>query len=949
MPRLVPTLLSLALLLLVGQGASANDAGVAVRFRPGSALARIWLGQGRQGPLSTLTSAIGQHTTASFLAPQTLAALSQAPTPNNIASTNTSNALVEALIHTAVIHSSIPADKLARLLATIDDVDTAQVIPTYELQEVPNDPLVNESYHHVRIQTFEAWRNLPAVPPVTVAIIDTGVETGHPDLQDAIWTNPGETGNDDRGRDRRSNGIDDDGNGFVDDWTGWDFLGNGGRGDNSPLPGNVHGTHVAGIVGATANNGLGGAGVATNVRIMAIKVGDDDPSGRNVGRVADAVLYAVNNGARVINCSFGTPVPLFADVQAYQLATSRGALIVGAAGNNGSLLALFPAAAPEVVSVAATDADDRLTDFSNIHPTVSVCAPGRAIISTVLNGRYSPETGTSMSAPIVAGVAALIFQRFPSLTPSQVHARLQATATPMSEQREGAQGLFGTGRVNALSAVTLDPLRWCMVYSPTLTTSGTTASLQCALVNELDPLSQARLVARMHVAGQPAAIVIDQPLGGLAQRQRVDVGPLSFPVPDVTDFDVPIRLDLVVIDGSDTVGRATAMSKLNATWRTIQANAIALTVTGTGNLGFRDFPTNLEGDGCRYRNGPSVMYEGALMVGTGPTAVSNAARSSVPQSKDSSFTMTSPFVLLGGESGTDIALSTTYTDVTDPNGVGVDVRQTAFQSSADSLRNCVILEYVIRNRQDVALSNLCAALFFDWDVSGGGQQDGSAFLNRDGIAFVESLVDPSAPKIGVAMASPLPLAVNIVDNDSRSFSEPGIYGGFPRSTKWFMMSRGVARSRSRVTDVSMVIGAGPVTLQANDSLRLTFVLGLGPQYADVKAAIDAGRAHAASRGMNAVPWTPLPTESQILTVREGTTLDRGATVSVRYEVDKTSSVRIELIDISGRTLSTVHVASGVPAGSYEFAMTVPNVAAGLYALRMISPNAASLLPVLIMN
>jgi len=937
------------LALCLVQGALAYDGAVAVRFSQGSALASIWHAQGRQGSLVPLTVAIGKHHVSSYLAEQTVAMLTTRAPRNDVASHGHDAHLVQALLHTAVIRSEIPPHKLVAMLASVEGIDTAQVIPTYQLQVVPNDPLIADSYHHAIVKSFEAWQQLPSVPPTIVAIVDTGIELGHPDLRNTIWTNSGETGTDGMGRDRRTNGIDDDQNGFVDDWTGWDFVGNGGRGDNSPVPGNMHGTHVAGIVGAQANNNVGGAGVANNVQLMAIKVGDDDPSGRSVGRVADAVLYAVNQGARVINCSFGTPVPLFADVQAYRLATSRGALIVGAAGNGGALEALFPAAMPEVVSVTASDASDRLVDFSNIHPTVSVSAPGRAIISTILNGRYGPESGTSMSAPIVAGIAAMIRQRFPGLSPSQIHARLQATTTPLRNLPQGALGLAGAGRVDALRAVTASNVRWCLFNEAVLETTAETATMRCVIINQLEPLQNARLVGRLVVADNAPSIVVNLAIGSLAQQQRIDVGPLSFSVPAVVAFDVPMRLELAVVDGTDTVGRRTILATLNSTWRTIRDNNIALTITGTGNLGYRDFPTNVEGDGCSYRNGPSVLFEGALMVGTGPTAVSNAARGSVPQTKDSSFTMTQPFVATPGEAPGDVATRTSYTDAGDRAGAGVDIRQTVVQSIADSLRNCVILEYTIVNRRPTAMENLCAALYFDWDISAGGQQDGSAFLNRDGIAFVESTVDAAAPKVGVAMVSPLPLAVNIVDNDSRLSTEPGVASGFPRSTKWFMMSRGVARTRSRVTDVSMVIGAGPVRLAANDSVRLTFVLAMGQQYSDVKSAIDAGRSHAAALGMNAVPWSPLPTTSGLMSIVGGTIVSGGTTVMVQYDVHQTSAVRIELIDLSGRAISVVHVASGVAAGSYEFGMVVPPLAAGMYALRMVQPNQTSLLPFIVLN
>jgi subtilisin family serine protease len=250
-----------------------------------------------------------------------------------------------------------------------------------------------------------AWRQTTGAD-VTVAIVDSGVDLGHPDLAPNLWTNPGEV---------PGNGVDDDGNGYVDDVHGFDFV----EGDGTPQDANGHGTHVAGIVGARGGNGIGGAGVAWRVKLMAVRVLDGAARGTTTD-VARGIRYAVDNGARIVNLSLAGPSSTPDLEDAVQYAQGHGVLVVAAAGNDGADLArtpTYPAAYGEdnVIGVAATRRDGGLSSVSDYGPGADLAAPGEEILSTAVGGGYEWRTGTSMAAPEVAGALVLLAAARPDL------------------------------------------------------------------------------------------------------------------------------------------------------------------------------------------------------------------------------------------------------------------------------------------------------------------------------------------------------------------------------------------------------------------------------------------------------------------------------------------------------------------------------------------------------
>jgi thermitase len=297
-----------------------------------------------------------------------------------------------------------------------------------------------------------AWDITTGSRAVVVSVIDTGVDFSHPDLAQNAWVNRAEASG--------QEGVDDDGNGFVDDVHGWDFVSNRGL----MVDDNGHGTHVAGTIGAVGNNGTGVVGVAWNVSLMAVKF-LDRRGGGTLENAIRAIDYSIMMGATISNNSWGGRFRSDLLQQAVERSRDAGQLFVAAAGNDGAnndVINSLPASYPteNIVSVAALNNKGELASFSNFGKlSVDVAAPGQNIYSTLPNNRYTTYSGTSMAAPHVAGIAALLASRYPRWTRAEIQARLYSSTRKLGSLRNRIQTSGLADAYYALSAETppIDP------------------------------------------------------------------------------------------------------------------------------------------------------------------------------------------------------------------------------------------------------------------------------------------------------------------------------------------------------------------------------------------------------------------------------------------------------------------------------------------------------------
>jgi subtilisin family serine protease len=334
----------------------------------------------------------------------------------------------------------------------------------------PNDTFYTQQWHHTgvtgSINAPLGWDVTTGSASVVIAVVDTGVDLDHPDLNDNLWVNTDEVA---------GNGIDDDSNGFVDDVNGYDFTtttadpspspnGIDEGGDGFPDGGVNHGTHIAGIIAAEGNNAVGVSGVMWDAQIMAVQVLDDEGAGFD-SDIAAGIRYAADNGAEIINLSLGGYGSTTVLQEAVTYAVSKGSLIVAAAGNDGADISanpFYPACYSDVIGVGSVGQSGNASSFSNFGSTcVDVSAPGELILSTFYQeagnaafaNEYGLESGTSMATPNVTGVAGLLL----SINPTATRSQLQELVIAASHTQPGLSAQYGIGIIDA-SKVSQDVL-----------------------------------------------------------------------------------------------------------------------------------------------------------------------------------------------------------------------------------------------------------------------------------------------------------------------------------------------------------------------------------------------------------------------------------------------------------------------------------------------------------
>jgi serine protease len=832
----------------------------------------------------------------------------------------------------------IAPEKVAEILGKSELIEYAEPKRIRHLCYTPNDAQYLTQWSLYQIQMEKAWEISKGSTSVVIGIIDTGIDWTHPDLAANIWNNYDEIA---------GNGMDDDHNGYIDDVRGWDFggLGNG----NNPTPDNDpnedradHGTHVAGIASACTNNGIGIAGIGFNCKLMPVKVTQDNrrPDGPpSVIFGSEGIVYAADNGANIINCSWGGGGFSRYENDAVQYATQKGALVVAAAGNDGLYQTVFtPASYDNVLAVASTGGGDFKSDFSNYGPYVGVSAPGTNIVSTWFKGEYTWESGTSMACPCAAGVAALVKSKFPNYTPNQVREKVRVTADKLDTINTRYVGFLGGGRVNAYNALTMSsPAIRILKYYLDDTTKGNgngilepgeKVMVKMEFENFLDNTSGLKI----SLTSKNANIKVnsgDLSLGKVNTLQKVNnfQSPFEIEVGSNVPYDMEAVFSVSFKDGSYDDNQQFSVS-FNPSYTLLSSSNIDVTVCSQGNLGYIDSPDNTRGSGLVYKNYNDIMFEGSLMFGNVRTNISNCARNDETDSeKDEHFKIIKA-ISFSKTANADDEGYTVFSDDLNPNKYNITTTLRTYSYRTDPYGNFILLNYTFKNNNSVAINNLYTGLFFDWDISSddNGNDDISMYDPNYKIGYQYDSRGLNKTFIGVTMLNNTD-KINyypIINGDINSWQ---IYDGFSTSEKFTGLSSGIYKTSSvGPDDLSMVMSAGPLNIPPGESVNVTFAILAGESLGDLQAASLKAQEKFKIIKVSTPALVEIP---KAFDLYQNYPNPFNPATSIRYNLEKTGNVEIKIFDTKGSMVNRI-CRQNLSAGEHSESLNLSFYSSGIY-------------------
>lgn len=755
-------------------------------------------------------------------------------------------------IYTVRVNDAADPDQIVRELSRMSVVEYAERKVLHEVFFLPNDPLTdtintNGQWGLSQVKAFDAWDIQQGDTSVVIAVIDAG-QSRHVDLYPNIAFNLGDP----------IDGIDNDGDGYVDNYEGWDFSGPtaGALPDNDPYIGDSHGLWVAGVSSATFNNNLGLAGVGGKCRFLPLKAAPDDSLGL-IFEGYEAIIYAADQGAQIINCSWGSPQFSRFGQDAVRYATqNKQAAVIAAAGNSQSEMTFYPAGFDEVLSVASSSFED--TVFSGgfglsgttYDETVDVSAPGFAITSTRNTVQYGQSfTGTSFASPFAAGVVAITLSEMDDLTPYQAAQRVRVTADQIDSLNAPQYAdKIGRGRVNMLRALT-DPLKPSIRQTgyDVVNQEGTgrlrpgdTVAVSLNWINDLHPsTNDLELKAEMFIQNTPFITVLSTGAspGSVGMNQAFQNQMMKFVISSAVPEDYPVDFRLTYQDDSLLYDDVDFFRiRVNPTWITTDINAVNLTVTSSGNLGYTDFPDNDQGDGMKLDGGSDLLYESGVMFSSSLNQVSDAIRNTSTRDKD--FLNQSSLYVDQTDLRADMVIKGTMSDGSAAQPIGLSIEQEIFGWSRIDRRQFLILQYVVENTGQAALPGLYASMFTDWDLTNGLiNRNGANYSALDQFAYTEDLFGGTDLRVGVAV-----LSEDGFSSFAAATSDPFQFNtsGKASAMRTPLSPSGAIAGYPSGQDVFQFVNTGPVAIPAGEKDTITFAI-LATTDADQAAMIQEAR------------------------------------------------------------------------------------------------------------
>lgn len=735
-----------------------------------------------------------------------------------------------------------------RLSALFEYVQPHYIVKPFsdlKVQLTPNDPQLSQQWYLNKIGAFNAWDVTTGDSSMVIAITDGGQNWTNPDLGNYVINYNDPVDN-----------IDNDGDGWVDNFVGWN-TGDDNRDPTAYCGSCIHGTVVSGIAAARPNNGSGVAGVAYNCRFLIVKIAN--AAGQWIGGEA-GIFYAAQQNVKIINCSWGSTFysPVQDDVVQYA-AVNKGCLIIASAGNGSpnTTTPYYPATLENVLAVTATDTADikvgNAASGASYYKTVDLSAPGQNIYTTYGAGYANAGNGTSYSAPMVSGAAALTMHALPGITAMQTEAILKYTSFPHDNLAANLpyKGRLGKGRLNMYNAVQgnyLGPAfhfqqRTYTDNNDNLFSAGDTVRLTGSFFNILNT-SGAATQGKLR-SNSPWIQIIDSVfiLGSVPVFSNTNntADPYLFRILPGCPENTLVEFEWEWHDGS--FGDKQYFSCIvGQNYINITENRLHTSIGSRGRWGFMDEDTRV-GLGMKEENGFQYSLAGSFFVGDSPSRVSDAWFSNSVVPFDNDFQTVVPAHVVPAAPGTFIAEGIMNDAGAGAQALGLNIHYRAEAQNQIGLDKFVILRYTLENTGNDTLSNVFAGIGSYWNILNNHYYDYTNIAQYDTVrrmGYARNTMTNSK-YAGLKLLS-YDAATHYAFNPNGASGSVNILDGFSSTEKWNTLSGISIRNQSTAGIAATLMGTGPFLIQPQGRVKLAFALIIADDLNELRAYADSAQA-----------------------------------------------------------------------------------------------------------
>jgi len=704
------------------------------------------------------------------------------------------------LIFKIALSDKSKTDKIIQLLETTDDIEWWHFKQIPELLFTPNDPMINSQYYLSLMKAFSAWDFTLGGQEIVVGIVDTGTDPTHFDLIHKFAYNTNDP----------VNGIDDDNDGFVDNYLGWNMAEN-----NNYVTANIdpHGVGICGIVGAEANNSFGIAGIAPGVKILPVKIMN------NLGMLVAAyegILYAAEHGCKIIVCPWGGIIPDQLSKTIVEFVQQQyGALIIAAAGNSRNEDVYYPASYQGVISVLATNSFNHKWEGSTYGYRIDLAAPGQGILSTTSGNSFTTSSGSSNAAPMVAGLAALVKTLRPHLSNIQIVSQIKASSLYLDTFPSNVPyaNKLGAGRINMEKA-----LSDTMLFYPTISdkiidsdfiSTNQTVKITAHITNQLKSKNSVLMIISPlspSVSVTNGSLIVplwqSQQIIDLSQFNiRLTAGELAY------DQTIPIRFTFLVDNQTIHQIHTVATPK---SWFDLNSFNLKMTLAANGKPGFHSL-SPLVGGGFRRSNSPHQLWEAGVVIGTSEQKIV----SNLTDFDD--FIFTEP---VSTEIGTFYGKATArFVEKSTVNSLGCNYSVSIETGTNYPLSEAIIYRINLTNNSTSVLNNLRIGIFAIWLISPG------AFISTYPELNLSLVQSPNySPYVNaIAILSPSGTFRNYSFDTGSNPQGININDGLSRSELWQALNNNYELAAPLGKSLpAHLVSIGNFSLQPGESISIAF-------------------------------------------------------------------------------------------------------------------------------